>query len=395
VVRADTEDAKPAYADARLLAALSEAAPASPLELINPEYRGAVRDFRTRTPRVLPAQALALVELPRDDEPAHAGRGLVEDHAAPRAFADVLARVAAQSSGPIFLDAFNDWVHGAVLEPDAHLGHAYLAATRNALTRHHPARPPLPCAVVHAYYIELLDEIATALRGSGLRLRLIVTTTFEQEPAVRQRLAELGLDAELEAHENRGRDILPFLRVANRLIDEGVELVLKLHTKSSGHRIDGARWRAELIGRLLDRARASIIVDAFARDPRLGCVAPEGHYLPLSAYWGWNEETVRYLCRRMAVPEPDITRDYFAAGSMFWIRAAALRPLLDAHLGEWEFTPERGYVDGTMAHGVERALGLTVQGAGYVTRTAAAVCGIPFSDDTGYAYAEATGPDIR
>jgi lipopolysaccharide biosynthesis protein len=248
---------------------------------------------------------------------------------------------------------------------------------------------------VHVYYIELLDEIATALRDSGLRLRLIVTTTIEKESAVRQRLAELGLDAELETHENRGRDILPFLRVTNRLLDEGVELVLKLHTKSSGHRLDGPRWRAELIGRLLNRTRAATIVDAFVRNPHLGCVAPEGHYLPLSVYWGWNEETVRYLCRRMGVPAPELTRDFFAAGSMFWIRTAALRPLLDAHLGEWEFPPEGGHFDGTMAHGVERALGLAVGGAGYLTRTAAAVCGISFSDDAGYAYAEAADPDLR
>ena len=130
---------------------------------------------------------------------------------------------------------------------------------------------------------------------------------------------------------------------------------------------------------------------AFAGDARLGCVAPEGHHLPLSVYWGWNEETVRHLCVRMGVADPDLRRDRFCAGSMFWVRLAALRPLLDAHLGEWEFPPEGGFVDGTMAHGIERALGLAVQGAGFVTRTAASVCGLPFDDDAAFAYAEPTG----
>jgi hypothetical protein len=391
VVRADT---LPPHCDALLSSALSESTPVPSLpELLNPAFRGLVSDYRTRSPHALPAGALPLVELGHDDEPTRPGFGTMEAHAAPRIFADKLAAVIARTKEPIFVDAFNDWAHGAVLEPDARLGHAYLASLRTSLAPRAPAA--LPCVVLHAYYVELLEEIALALRASGLRVRLIVTTPVEREAAVRQRLAELGLAAEVEAHENRGRDILPFLRVANRLVDEGVELVLKLHTKSSGHRLDGARWRAELIGRLLDHDRATKIVDAFARDPRLGCVAPEGHYLPLSAYWGWNEDNVRYLCTRLGIAAPDIARDYFPAGSMFWIRAAALRPLLDAHLGEWEFPAEGGYVDGTMAHAVERALGLTVQGAGLVTRTAAAVCGIAFDDETGYAYAEATGPDIR
>jgi lipopolysaccharide biosynthesis protein len=76
---------------------------------------------------------------------------------------------------------------------------------------------------------------------------------------------------------------------------------------------------------------------------------------------------------------------------MFWARLAALRPLLDAHLGEWEFPAEGGYVDGTIAHAIERALGLAVQGARMKTRTAASVCGLPFDDDALFAYADPTG----
>jgi lipopolysaccharide biosynthesis protein len=165
---------------------------------------------------------------------------------------------------------------------------------------------------------------------------------------------------------------------------------LKLHTKSSGHRWDGAKWRAELLNRLVEPARVEKITAAFEGDPALGCVGPEGHYLPLSVYWGWNEDNVRQLCVRMGLPEPDVAHYRFCAGSMFWVRLQALRPLLDAHLGEWEFPAEGGYVDGTIAHAIERALGLAVEGARMKTRTAAAVCGIPFDDDTIFAYAEPT-----
>ena len=375
--------------------------------LINPAYHGEVFDWRQLARRAtLSPGAFAVVSAGYDDEPGRPGEGRVFAHASPRGYADWLQRslVAAEKiDAPfgelIFVDAWNDWRHGAVLEPDVRLGHAYLEATRDALLAAErelagQRRPEeqRPCVVVHAYYVELLDEIARALLAARLDWRVIVTTQADRADAVRARLAMLGLPAEVEVHENRGRDILPFLRVANRLLDEGVEVVLKLHTKHSGHRTDGDTWRAQLIGRLVEPARAARIKEAFARDPRLGCVAPEGHVLPLPVYWGWNEDNVRYLCVRMGIADPDVTRDRFAAGSMFWIRLAALRPLLDAHLGEWEFEAEGGYIDGTMAHAVERALSLAVKGAGYRTDTAAEVCGIPFDHDATYAFAEASHP---
>jgi lipopolysaccharide biosynthesis protein len=67
---------------------------------------------------------------------------------------------------------------------------------------------------------------------------------------------------------NRGRDILPFLHVANRLLDEGEEVVLKLHTKHSPHRRDGARWRANCCERCLAAPRAAEIFEAFRARPR-------------------------------------------------------------------------------------------------------------------------------
>lgn len=54
------------------------------------------------------------------------------------------------------------------------------------------------------------------------------------------------------------------------------------------------------------------------------------------------------LCVRLGLPMPRPEADRFAAGSMFWVRTEALRPLLDAHIADWLFESERGQVDGTM-----------------------------------------------
>src|SRR5690606_538284 len=250
-------------------------------------------------------------------------------------------------------NAWNEWAEGAVLEPDARLGHAWLDATRQALAPL-PARPAAarPCAVIHAWYPDVFDELLLALQSSGLPWRIVVTRARARKAEIERSARARGLGVEVHASANHGRDILPFLHVAGRLLDEGEDLVLKLHTKRSTHRQDGERWRNELIGRLLAPDRAAAIAQAFAAQPDLGLVAPEGHVQPLQFYWGANERNVRVLLGRLGVAQPDVERDTFIAGSMFWARLPALRPLLDGHLQPSLFEAEAGQVDGTLAHAI-------------------------------------------
>ena len=65
---------------------------------------------------------------------------------------------------------------------------------------------------------------------------------------------------------------------------------------------------------------------------------------------------------------------------MFWARLEALRPLLDAHLDDWEFEPEQGQVDGTLAHALERMFMLAADSAGYRAVTTAELGGRPDSN---------------
>jgi lipopolysaccharide biosynthesis protein len=369
-------------------------------QLLNADYRGQVYDWRelTKASRGEPDPAYTLypgVNPGWDNEPRRTGRGRVFAHASPRGYRDWLREAIATTrrrspaSPMVFLNAWNEWAEGAVLEPDNRLGHGWLQATRTALlpVTDTPPRDGRPCAVIHVWYVDLLEEILSALRATGVAWRIVITTPFEREAAVRAQLHQLGIEAEVHAAENRGRDILPFLRVANRLIDEGVEVVLKLHTKRSEHRQDGSTWRQELLQRLASPDRGQAIAEAFQTDPTLGLVAPEGHVQPLSFYWGANEEAVEHLCRLAGIGPPEAESDHFIAGSMFWARLEALRPLLDAHPAEWEFEPEQGQVDGTFAHAVERVVQLCAQAAGYRMTTGAALCGEPEPAGRPYVYA--------
>jgi lipopolysaccharide biosynthesis protein len=355
-------------------------------QLINPAYRGDVYDWRKLASQCASQPDPNYPRYPGanaswDNEPRRSGRGRVFAHASPRGYRDWLrlAIVATRRRFPkqpmVFVNAWNEWAEGAVLEPDARLGYAYLQATRDAL------RPPRvadtrPCAVIHVWYPELLEELVVALRNSGFEWRIVITTTHEREKEVRERVAHLALEAEIDVFDNCGRDILPFLHVANRLLDEGVDVVLKLHAKRSIHRDDGDAWRNEALARLVSPARARLLLEAFAQDARLGMVGPEEHMPLLIDYLGANRELVQHYAIRAGLStSPFLPTQRFIAGSMFWTRLDALRPLLDAHFGVWEFEEENGQIDGTGAHAIERLFGFTAESTGYCMFDAATVCG--------------------
>ena len=369
--------------------------------LLNPEFNGDVRDWRElaqdMAARALPAYTVYPGVNPGwDNEARRPGKGRIYLHASPRGYRDWLqttihrrlAEVGPESRY-VFINAWNEWAEGAVLEPDARLGHAWLEATRKALT---PVSPlPVqqrPCVVIHAWYPDVFAKLLEALKSTHLQWRVVVTTPSDKLHQINAVANTAGVEIETCPMPNHGRDMLPFLEVAERLLEEGEQIVLKLHTKRSTHRSDGAQWRQELIDRLLAPERAAHIFSAMQSNPALGLVAPEGHVQPLGFYWGANEKNVQSLLARIGLPKADSSNESFIAGSMFWIRLDALRPLLDAHLPRSLFEPEAGQLDGTTAHALERVIGLVTRHRGYQQTDAAQLLGLKTTAGQQYRYAK-------
>lgn len=347
--------------------------------LLNPDFNGEVFDWRdlSRTSRN-PAQTgyplHPCVNPGWDNEARRPGRGRVFIYASPRGYSywlDNAFRTARQTGmNTVFVNAWNEWAEGAILEPDARLGYAYLEATRLALARtagRSQRQPPGRAhAIIHVWYVDVLEELLQNLVETKLEWDVVMTTTPELADEVDTITKRYLSCYRIARNPNRGRDICPFLNAANDLLAKGVDVVLKLHTKRSLHRRDGDAWRQDLVNKLVSDGRAQWAVSAFASQPELGIVAPEGHIQPIGKHLGANREAMDFLQRRTGIA-PINDRTLFALGSMFWVRIEALRPLLDANLSPSDFEQEAGQLDGTLAHAIERQFMHCVTQQGFVS----------------------------
>ena len=275
---------------------------------------------------------------------------------------DTMERFSHPEERLVFLNAWNRWSEGAYLEPDRQQGYAYLEATRMALVRcskveQHKlsAQRRTLAVVIHAFYEDVLQELLDHLQEiKFLPLMLYVSTIPEKRAIIENKLAESGLLYQFFTFENRGRDILPFLKILPRVMEDGHRYLIKVHTKKSLHRVDGEDLRHDIIDKLLSADQVSRHYDYLETNPRVGILGPRDHVVPMSYYYEKNAARIEELAPRLGITKERVHRLSFVAGSMFMARTEALVPLLNLALDDDHFELEAGQVDGTLAHALER-----------------------------------------
>ncbi|UFN48705.1 rhamnan synthesis F family protein [Roseomonas sp. OT10] len=220
---------------------------------------------------------------------------------------------------------------------------------------------------VHAHYPDIWREMSKVLaRRLTLPFHLVVTTSAPVEEIVLPQTPAL-LSARVLPVENRGRDILPFLRALEVLPD--FTFGLKLHTKKSPQREDGAQWRAALLDSLLPgQGGGRAIIERLRADRRIGFVTPAAFCLSVKPWILVNAEGMDRVLTTLGgeMTEDDLEDAYFAAGSMFWFRHEALAGLVDERVTAL-FEAEAGQLDGTTAHAMERLFPVVARRRGYVS----------------------------
>lgn len=225
--------------------------------------------------------------------------------------------------------------------------------------------------MLHLFYPDLAEEFALALSRMPVPFVLLVSVT-DADAVTRVRNAFAKVEAieriEIACVPNRGRDIAPLL-VTFREELLGLDIVGHLHSKKSLY--TGSvqnRWRSYLVASLLgDRNRILWQLGMFAAEPTLGMIYPETYEsLPLWGHtWLANVADASNLAGRIGFSiDPHAYIDY-PAGSMFWARVDAIRPLLSLALTLDAFPEEQGQLDGTLQHALERLFVAVARSGGY------------------------------
>lgn len=369
------------------------------VRIINPEYKGTIYDYGDIAEAFcaqedMPYPLIKTVMTNWDNEARKPGAGHTFYGSSPAAYAKWLRRVLVDtvrrrettpSSPPfVFINAWNEWAEGAHLEPDRRYGYAYLHTTANLLRNITPVDPEVSAIVAdtqagfrkrsdvaivaHIHYDDLFPEMLRYVRNvPGSDVFISVRSDISLEAC--RRIVGSFPGCRLAIFENRGRDIQPFLAHHRLLSQLGYEVACKIHAKKSTHRADGTNLRQGALSDLLGtNARAGDVIRRFRTEPSLGLLSPAGALLNLEEpdLHAFNRAWLDKLLARAG--HGDLAGSYrfkFVAGSMFWYRVAALKDLRRLAIDASDFEEELGQVDGTLAHALERMMGLIAERAGF------------------------------
>lgn len=224
---------------------------------------------------------------------------------------------------------------------------------------------------LHIHYKEQLDEILLKLANlRGVDYDLLVTVTENNEETV-AKLKTFKPEVQIIQVENRGYDIGPFVEFLHHINLDEYQYVLKLHTKAkhsqnythlNNMRFDNTLWGKILWDALLatpERVQKDMKI---LQNPQVGM---------LSSKYCINQEECNYkkllkqINQKLEELELSKTdRPEFVAGSMFYVKAKLLKPLLKMKLNDFAPT-DAGVKEGTLAHVIERVMGEVVKEQGY------------------------------
>jgi len=254
----------------------------------------------------------------------------------------------------IFVNAWNEWAEGTYLEPDRDHGYSYLNAVSNFKSG--DLRVAKMALLIHIFYDDLVEEIISYAKNIPDDFDILITCTHETFQTVSKLFNEAFPNSivDIKVVPNKGRDIAPFL--CNHAESYGrYDYICKIHSKKSLHADGIDNWRTYLYERLLgSEKQVNKILERFENDSALGLQYPEySESIKPFISWGSNKELCRDFMDSLGLDCPDELPD-FPAGSMFWFRPQALGPLLQKKWKESDFPEEKGQIDATIMHAVER-----------------------------------------
>ncbi|MBQ6850674.1 MAG: glycoside hydrolase family 99-like domain-containing protein [Oscillospiraceae bacterium] len=311
----------------------------------------------------------------------------------------------------IFINAWNEWGEGTYLEPDAKYGYAAINALSRAIHNlpfdgqptkkfdkvgfwknpladdiiltgcdlpksvlpgwdTHLLKVPRIAVQAHVFYPELIGEICNYLDNIPYAYDLYISTNEKYKASYIERYLKDNCSAQryyIEVTANKGRDVVPFIMQMKDHIRR-YEYICHIHTKKSMHNDIGDVWRKYLYDNLLGSKEVlRQIFYMFESQQNIGVIFPENMAnLKKFIEWGSNKELAQWLFRKMNMEESKLVEDIiFPAGNMFWARTSAVKDVFEIKYKDSDFPEERGQVDGTIMHAIERIWLFVAEENGY------------------------------
>jgi len=225
----------------------------------------------------------------------------------------------------------------------------------------------------HIYYADVIAEFADGLSHMPFAFDLFVSVPSEEVLRACEALfAPLPTLMRLKVVmvPNRGRDVAPLFCTFGEDLRH-YDYLAHIHSKKSLYN-DGATvgWREYLLAQLFGSVpQIQKIFTLLTGSDAIGLVYPQNYSkLPYWANtWLSNRSTGNAWCQRLGMKDTPTGYFDYPAGSMFWARTHALKPLFDAGLTLDDFPAETGQQDATLAHCLERLFALTNNHSGYTT----------------------------
>jgi lipopolysaccharide biosynthesis protein len=222
--------------------------------------------------------------------------------------------------------------------------------------------------IIHLYYVDSWELFRQALDMMSIEFDLFITVS-PTESNFASILHRDYPNAHLLVVPNRGRDILPFLRVARELEKLGYKKVLKIHSKKSTHRTDGQDWLSSMIRSLIpEDERIQSRLKDLLEDPKTGIIGPKDQYIALKVNFEANGVHMTDILSGIyssktshRILQVERAEHGFFSGTMFWARLDALSPILRQDYSVTKFEKEQGQIDATFAHAMERVFCLVPQ----------------------------------
>lgn len=217
---------------------------------------------------------------------------------------------------------------------------------------------------LHTYYVDLLEEFLMAFENFHFTYDLFLTTDSEKKKVeIEKILTEHGKAGKVYITGNRGRDVIPMLRLKKEL--SKYDYIGHFHTKKSPeypHWV-GDSWRNELFDMLIKPADK--VIASLENDERLGLVIADiptfFRYTKIVDPWNENKfaDDMNLLWERMNIKRSidfnQLNTFIMSYGTFIWFKYDALKPLFDLNLQNADI-PAEPLPQHTILHSIERIL---------------------------------------